>query len=229
MITVSHRFFEELRPRLCAAGLTDISTLTVWRAGSRRLFDEIVSGDHNAAIAEAVELFVSEFEALTERRSVDVLVCAVPPQVVALREPDEDEPGAKANRFDFHNMLKARAMRTKIPIQLVLPDTYDQGPRRRQKIRSTRLPTKQDEATTAWNFHTALYYKANGYPWRLVSLRMRLERVIDRTVSACVAMTCDPLFQAQVGLGQHRANGATALRRDAVQSPAPRTRAPARG
>jgi hypothetical protein len=26
----------------------------------------------------------------------------------------------------------------------------------------------QDEATRAWNFHTALYYKAGGVPWRLV-------------------------------------------------------------
>jgi hypothetical protein len=25
----------------------------------------------------------------------------------------------------------------------------------------------QDKATTAWNFHTALYYKAGGVPWRL--------------------------------------------------------------
>lgn len=132
-------------------------------------FDQIASSGHNAAISEAVELFLKEFEALTEKRSVDVLVCAVPSQLVALREPEDEAPKeAKGPRFDFHHMLKARAMRTKVPVQLVLPATYDHGSLRRQKIRSTRLRTLQDEATCAWNFHTALYYKANGNPWRLV-------------------------------------------------------------
>jgi hypothetical protein len=32
------------------------------------------------------------------------------------------------------------------------------------RIKGRRL---QDKATTAWNFHTALYYKAGGVPWRL--------------------------------------------------------------
>ncbi len=27
--------------------------------------------------------------------------------------------------------------------------------------------TVQDEATRAWNLHTALYYKAGGKPWRV--------------------------------------------------------------
>lgn len=134
-----------------------------------RLFDDVVTNEHNTAITEAAEMFVSEFEALAERRSVDVIVCAVPQQLVTLREPDEDEPASRVNRYDFHHLLKARAMRTRIPIQLVLPDTYDASARRRQKIRSTRFRTRQDEATTAWNFHTALYYKANGNPWRLAS------------------------------------------------------------
>lgn len=134
-----------------------------------KAFDDVVTSSHNTAISEAADMFVAEFEALAERRSVDVIVCAVPQQLVALREPDEDGPGSRANRYDFHHMVKARAMRTKIPIQLVLPDTYDPSSRRRQKIRNTRIRTKQDEATTAWNFHTALYYKANGYPWRLVT------------------------------------------------------------
>lgn len=132
-------------------------------------FDQIVTADHNTAVTEAVELFLKEFEALIEKRNVDVLLCAVPPQLMALREPEEDGPQrARVSRFDFHHMLKARAMRTRIPVQLVVPETYDHSSRRRQKIRSTRLRTRQDEATCAWNLHTALYYKANGTPWRLV-------------------------------------------------------------
>jgi hypothetical protein len=132
-----------------------------------KAFEDIVANDHNVAVSEAVELFVSEIEALAERRSVDVIVCAVPQEVVALRDSEVEASGPRSPRYDFHHMLKAHAMRTKVPIQLVLPDTYDPGARRRQKTRKTRVRTKQDESTTAWNFHTALYYKANGYPWRL--------------------------------------------------------------
>jgi hypothetical protein len=131
-------------------------------------FDELASASHNVAISESVALFLAEFSALLEKRTVDVLVCAVPPQLVALREPDVAESKGVGVRFDFHHMLKAKAMRTRVPVQLVLPETYDHSLSRRQKIRSTKLRTRQDEATRAWNLHTALYYKANGIPWRLV-------------------------------------------------------------
>jgi hypothetical protein len=155
------------------------STLLLNEGLCRRIpskaFDDIVTNEHNEAIADAVDLFVAEFDALAERRSVDVIVCAVPQQLVALRDLESDSPGARMGRYDFHHMLKARAMRTKVPIQLVLPETYDQGSRRRQTIRNTRVRTRQDDATTAWNFHTALYYKANGYPWRLASESQELK------------------------------------------------------
>jgi hypothetical protein len=133
------------------------------------VFDQIVSADHRTAVTESVDLFLGEFEALLEKRKVDVLICAVPPQLVALREPNEEFSTSARGRLDFHHMLKARVMRTKVPVQLVLPETYDPSSRRRQKIRSTRIRTRQDEATCAWNFHTALYYKANGNPWRIVA------------------------------------------------------------
>jgi hypothetical protein len=45
---------------------------------------------------------------------------------------------------------------------MLRPDTYGSASSPRGQGR--RL---QDQATTAWNFHTALYYKAGGVPWRL--------------------------------------------------------------
>lgn len=56
---------------------------------------------------------------------------------------------------DFHNALKAHAMRAKLPTQLLWEST----------LRNTR--DTQDPATTAWNFFTALYYKAGNMPWEL--------------------------------------------------------------
>jgi len=59
-------------------------------------------------------------------------------------------------------MFKAQAIDLRLPCQVLRPDTY--GYSAAGRARGRRL---QDKATTAWNFHTALYYKAGGVPWRL--------------------------------------------------------------
>src|SRR5215211_4117487 len=60
-------------------------------------------------------------------------------------------------RRDFRRALKAVAMRTSIPIQLVTPNLWDEGRR------------NQDPATRAWNLSVALFYKAGGIPWRVAT------------------------------------------------------------
>ena len=108
-----------------------------------------------------------------------MLIGTVPMSVAELIVADEeaDEVGADQDqlgrrvpphRLDFHDLLKSRAMGLRKPIQIVLPSTYDVKkllPKRRDWIETRRL---QDEATRAWNIHTAIYYKAGGIPWRLV-------------------------------------------------------------
>jgi hypothetical protein len=81
--------------------------------------------------------------------------------------PDDRSDGSAIN---FRDLLKARAMgalRLKAPIQLILPSSIDPTRGRKLKIRPGETRSLQDEATRAWNFHTALYYKAHGRPWRL--------------------------------------------------------------
>lgn len=56
---------------------------------------------------------------------------------------------------DFHNSLKAHAMAAGLPTQLVWDSTL-------RRSRGT-----QDPATVAWNFFTAVYYKAGNVPWEL--------------------------------------------------------------
>lgn len=63
---------------------------------------------------------------------------------------------------DLRRIIKAEAMSLGIPTQLAKPRTFKTAP---------RGPSLQDDATRAWNFCVALYYKAEGYPWKLVDMK----------------------------------------------------------
>jgi hypothetical protein len=56
---------------------------------------------------------------------------------------------------DLRNALKARALRNRLPIQLVTNSLLHDTTR------------SQDPATRAWNFAVGVYYKSGGVPWRL--------------------------------------------------------------
>lgn len=59
----------------------------------------------------------------------------------------------KRGGFDIHHALKAHAMRFALPTKIVWED----------HLRGQGLT--QDPASMAWNFFTALYYKAGNVPW----------------------------------------------------------------
>lgn len=145
----------------CCAFIADASlTRTLTNASL-----ETVSGA--ATIAERVEkaadLFVKEVEFLAENSNADVIICALP---LELLEPLHEERKSPC-RKDLHHLLKARTMQWRIPIQLILPGTYDES--KAKKMKRTGIPRPlQDEATRAWNIFSALYYKAGGTPWRLM-------------------------------------------------------------
>ncbi|MFH1472116.1 MAG: hypothetical protein ABIF85_04390 [Nanoarchaeota archaeon] len=71
--------------------------------------------------------------------------------------------------FDFRNALKGKLMKFKSPrpIQILRETTMDAI----LNYDSNKKTTRQTPASFAWNFSTALYYKANGKPWRLAKLR----------------------------------------------------------
>ena len=130
------------------------------------------------ALLDIVETFLVHAKDLAAKSGLHVLIIAPPQEVFDLGDanrvqaapgdPPMDETQELAPEqaavmpasYNFHDLFKARALDLPIPCQLLRPDTYGSatdGARRRL----------QDKATMAWNFHTALYYKAGGVPWRL--------------------------------------------------------------
>jgi hypothetical protein len=159
---------------------TFVTDQTVWSAINAGDFEKLkVLGSHNAVIEAAVGLFVERIGDLREK-DVDVVVCAMPLELIALiaesgskavgggyANLDEEDDTSSPSKYDFHDLLKARAMLTGLPIQVIRPGTWDDKNKRKEIDEQSKGRKLQDPATRAWNFFTALYYKAGGVPWRL--------------------------------------------------------------
>jgi hypothetical protein len=123
---------------------------------------------HEATQA-AVELYAHELDLLDEEPHCDVILIARPDELIERGNlgADPDTPWKRAaapdRAEDFRAALKARSMHYKRPIQIIRRTTWDPN----YKPASAERVRIQDEATRAWNLHTALYYKAGGVPWRL--------------------------------------------------------------
>lgn len=124
-------------------------------------------------ITEITELYLAEIKFLSKNKKPDVILCALPESImkhitaakevapdqendVAAVEKDVDEEDISKKEQNFRRNLKAKAMQYNVPIQII----------RDRVAKPTR--EMQDPATIAWNFFTALYYKASGTPWALI-------------------------------------------------------------
>jgi hypothetical protein len=122
------------------------------------------------AVQEAVDLYSAELAALNEEPGCDVVIVCRPDNLAeqVMTNGNEDkpwqDPKLESVGADFRALLKARSLNTSRPIQILRRDTWDSSfkPNHRDERRG-----QQDEATKAWNLHTALYYKAGGMPWRM--------------------------------------------------------------
>jgi len=132
--------------------------------------------DHDRLVEESVGLMLSEVRFIAKETNAEVLICAVPGEMLdLLRDSDveaggsdtQEGPHPETHRLDFRSVLKARAMKYGKPIQIILPATYGARAKRKRKRPRQQMRILQDEATRAWNFFVALYYKRGGIPWRL--------------------------------------------------------------
>lgn len=143
-----------------------------------RLIADSNKGD---GVQRSVDLIIAECRYLTETTNVDVIIVAPPVELLNHLDPNliaesEDETQdvksengndgtASPAQYDLHDMLKAHCLTIKKPIQYIRPSTYDDKVKEVSGVGKRRQ--LQDAATRAWNFYTALYYKAGGTPWRL--------------------------------------------------------------
>lgn len=136
------------------------------RALKKSEVDEIVAiKDRQMRLTKAIDLYYEHIKFLAQNRQVDVVVCVVPDalhKVVATDEPGPLEESLEASvevaaELNFRRALKAKTMHLGKPLQLM----------RAVSLESNRKG-QQDDATKAWNFCTALYYKAGPrVPWKL--------------------------------------------------------------
>lgn len=141
------------------------------------------AGNRDAAVEAMTQLIRERLDALKDQDCPpDVVLVALPEEVrkaagggrrpmrrsrttpatpqleLELSFLDERRPEPESKSRTLHRAMKAEGMRVGLPTQLAWPTTFTGGEGR------------QDDATRAWNFCTALYYKAGGIPWRVAGL-----------------------------------------------------------
>jgi hypothetical protein len=136
--------------------------------------------DWNKRVEAAVNMYHEQIKFLAQNRTVDVIVCIIPDVLyesistekeIVLEETLEEKPVEEdvdvdeeeaddALESNFRRALKAKTMQFAVPLQLIREISFE-----------PIVKEQQDEATKAWNFCTALYYKANRQtvPWKLVT------------------------------------------------------------
>jgi len=134
---------------------TTVITAERWRSTFQdREARQIADGDNPVERVErATDLVADHIERLaTASPRPDVVLVALPE---VLLEGSSAAQLGDGSWLNLRRGLKARSMKWGVPIQILREDTLSG--------KGARL---QDRATRAWNFATALYFKAGGVPWR---------------------------------------------------------------
>jgi hypothetical protein len=156
-------------------------------------------GDFQQRVKEAANLFIAKLSNFLGREPrPHVVICALPQEIVdkcatktrgyvtarikltekekeilkTIREHrktgqttlfpiNEDDVERTSEASNLRRLIKAEAMQLDIPTQLVRPRTFKTD---------SEDSSLQDQATRAWNFSVAIYYKAEGYPWKLANM-----------------------------------------------------------
>src|SRR6185295_1903804 len=95
------------------------------------------SKDRRGAVSECVRMVADEFRSLADKARADVLLFALPSELLALVDSSPDHtaaaesdetgelPATEEEVPVFHDLLKATVMDLRVPVQVVRPSTYD--------------------------------------------------------------------------------------------------------
>lgn len=138
--------------------------------------------DDYERVRYAAQLFIDGIKNLRVREPRShVVICALPQSIVdkcgrtdrtyyrrpsrarfqTTLFPSEEDLEKTAEIRDLRRAIKAKAMELGVSTQLAKPTTF---------ATDSSAAKIQDDATRAWNFCVALYYKAEGYPWKLADM-----------------------------------------------------------
>ncbi len=135
---------------------------------------DIGEADETRFQTASIQRFYHGAADLIEKANAHVVLCLLPEAFVRrIDVPTTPDKGPRSRRRShkddegtWHDIFKADAIQLARPVQVVRPAIYGGGVRRFTRD-GTAVREMQDEATRAWNFFCALYYKAGGIPWRL--------------------------------------------------------------
>lgn len=128
--------------------------------------------DRDERLGQAASMLIDEIESVAEQGLARLVLVCPPLELLQAVRPEPAPSGPARSSLgppELHDVVKASALRLGVPLQFVRPATYD-ATKTRKQADATGQPAvrQQDEATKAWNLHTALYYKAGGFPWSLL-------------------------------------------------------------
>ncbi len=159
-----------------------------------RLLEAATLNDRHRRVYDVVNQYLDALRlAANVDEHLDVMFCIVPDEVWLTCRPLSSVPTGHGERVsardralrvfqpdlfgtydpvqyrlspDFRRQIKARAMELRVPMQIIRESTLDlRGSAAGGKRGLTPLSDR------AWNLSTAIYYKAGGKPWRLVTAR----------------------------------------------------------
>lgn len=124
----------------------------------------IKNKDREERIISVADLYYEQVKFLAQNKKPDIIICIIPKSMeskisIKKKRKIDNKIGEEEEvrlETDFRRYLKAKSMHLAVPLQLIKEHSLKSG------------SNVQDDATRAWNFCTAIYYKANGTPWRLI-------------------------------------------------------------
>jgi hypothetical protein len=143
------------------------------RSIATRDFRDLASmKDRANRLRAATEVLLDQIEAVAEQGLARVILVCPPIELLSLTRAERPDGPSRGQTPlgppELHDVVKAAALQQGVPLQFVRPATYDDSKARGQAEATGQPATQQDDATKAWNIHTALYYKAGGFPWSLI-------------------------------------------------------------